>query len=143
MIRINMNTGGVISRLRGIRKAIPDEVNKAVLAGAMLVEAEAKQRIQRGPKTGRVYTRGAISHQASAPGEAPATDTGRLVSSISHWIHDGGKKVLVGTVMPLGRWLEYGTRRMLARPWLWPSLEARRQQIVELVNKAIAKGMAK
>jgi hypothetical protein len=47
------------------------------------VEAGAKTRIQGGPKTGRQYRRkGGIIHQASAPGESPATDTGNLASDI-------------------------------------------------------------
>src|SRR5262245_6267985 len=34
------------------------------------------------PKSGRVYKRGNRTHQASAPGEAPAIDTGNLANSI-------------------------------------------------------------
>lgn len=34
------------------------------------------------PHTGRLYQRRSITHQASAPGEAPAIDTGALVNSI-------------------------------------------------------------
>ena len=33
-------------------------------------------------RSGRIYTRRSVTHQASAPGEAPAPDTGNLVASI-------------------------------------------------------------
>jgi hypothetical protein len=71
------------------------EAGKIALAGALNVERYAKQSM-RGPKHGRTYRRGAITrkrkkgpvvvgykfHRASAPGEAPAVDTGKLINSI-------------------------------------------------------------
>lgn len=35
-----------------------------------------------GPRSGRIYRRGKIVHRASAPGEPPAVDTGKLKNSI-------------------------------------------------------------
>ena len=47
------------------------------------VEGRAKVLIHTSPASGKVYARGKNSfHHASAPGEAPATDTGFLVNSI-------------------------------------------------------------
>jgi len=62
------------------------------------------------------------THQASAPGQYPATDTGRLVSSV-RMLPDVGTSYVVGTNVEYGRWLEFGTSRMAARPWLLPSFE--------------------
>jgi hypothetical protein len=72
--------------------------------GAHLVVRTAKDGIRKGPKTGRVYThrfpsvfaggarrpqdRRGRPHQASAPGEYPAADTGNLMRSI----HDEHEK---------------------------------------------------
>ncbi len=48
------------------------------------------QRPMRGPKSGRVYRRKSVVHRASAPGEAPAIDTGILRFSIAVKIGDSG-----------------------------------------------------
>ena len=95
-----------------------------VVSISALVQSEAIKSIQRGTKTGRVYKRGSVEHQASAPGEAPATDTGALVSSI-HRV-DGELVAAVGTGLEYGRNLEFGTKKMKARPWLFPALESAR-----------------
>lgn len=95
-----------------------------VVSISALVQSDAIKSIQRGTKTGRVYKRGSVEHQASAPGEAPATDTGALVSS-THRV-DGELVAAVGTGLEYGRDLEFGTKKMKARPWLFPALESAR-----------------
>ena len=57
---------------------IPDLVRKITFG----VETTGKILVQTSPATGKVYKRGKVLHQASAPGEAPATDLGFLVNSI-------------------------------------------------------------
>lgn len=47
------------------------------------IESNAKVLIQTSPSSGRTYKRGkTATHQAAAPGEPPATDTGFLVNAI-------------------------------------------------------------
>jgi hypothetical protein len=69
------------NRLAGAPERLIKALEGAMTLHAYDVLAEANLSIQRGPKTGRVYKRGKVQHRASAPGEPPATDTGRLVSS--------------------------------------------------------------
>lgn len=88
------------------------------------VHRKAVDSIQRGSKTGRIYTRHGISHQASAPGESPATNTGRLASSIKMVVDETSTNVAVGTSVSYGKDLEFGTSKMQARPWLFPALES-------------------
>jgi hypothetical protein len=71
----------------------------------------------------------ATSHQASAPGEPPASDTGSLLGSVSHQIKVAETVYArVGTPLAHGLYLERGTHRqdgtvgMLPRPWLVPAL---------------------
>lgn len=66
----------------------------------------------------------------SKPGEAPNTDTGRLVQSIKFDFKNGGLIGRVGTNLKYGAWLEFGTRAMEARPWL--------SEAVRLVSKDVA-----
>ena len=94
--------------------------------------------IEKGPKTGRVYTtrfwtdsrnrlrvgEERVPHQASAPGQYPASDTGQLNSNIRIEPPTAGSLTgRVGTKIMHGRHLEFGTVKMAARPWLMPSFE--------------------
>lgn len=60
------------------------------------------------------------SHRASAPGEAPAMDTGQLVNSIGV-SKRGWMTVAVTAHTPYAMPLEFGTRKMAARPFFRPS----------------------
>jgi hypothetical protein len=104
---------------------------------AVRVQATAVRSIQRGPKSGRRYRRGSKWHQASAPGQAPATDTGALASSVARV--DGTMESAVGTGLNYGRDLEFGTSKMAARPWLLPALESQRQYFAAGINKLLEK----
>jgi hypothetical protein len=85
--------------------------------------------------TGRIYRRGSITHQASAPGEVPAVDTGQLrqslsidISRVSQGFSLAG--VLDGTiaVKKYAYDLEYGSRTAAARPFLRPVAEKLRNR---------------
>ena len=107
------------SATEDIREAVRAEVAQATLR----VHERSIDRIQRGNKTGFTYEKYVPrrTHQASAPFQAPASDTGRLASSIE-WRMDN----LEGTVftrVDYGRYLEFGTKSIEPRPWLLPSVE--------------------
>jgi len=103
------------------------EISQVVNATAQNVRTDAVKSIQRGPNTGRIYelTTPSRSHRASAPGEAPATDTGRLASSVSVRA-SGTMTAYVFTPIEYGPHLEFGTQNMAARPWLFPAMESQR-----------------
>ena len=83
----------------------------------------AVAKIQGPPKTGRVYEKynPRRTHQASAPGQYPAADTGSFGNSIKMELNTLDARV--GTGDERGPWFEFGTSKMLARPWLSPSFE--------------------
>jgi phage gpG-like protein len=54
-------------------------------------------------------------HIASAPGEAPAVDTGTLIGSIQ-MAQDSTLTAKVGTAVEYALYLELGTRKMQPRP---------------------------
>ncbi|MEQ8448244.1 MAG: hypothetical protein RIB97_01020 [Nitratireductor sp.] len=64
-----------------LKAKIKRAVKLGVARGVEAVHEEATSLILDGEKTGRVYRRRGVEHQASAPGQAPASDTGRLVQS--------------------------------------------------------------
>ena len=83
---------------------------------AMDTQQEAVRGIQRGPASGRPRADGS---RASAPGEFPMSDTGRLASNVDRILATPAKmQAKVGTNIIYGAYLEFGTSRMEARPWL-------------------------
>lgn len=59
------------------------EVTAVLELGATITQQEAVRSIQTGGRSGRIYVRRGRAHQASARGEAPASDTTKLESSIT------------------------------------------------------------
>jgi hypothetical protein len=109
------------------------EMARRVTACCLIVERHAKEllsvagtgvRAATIKSRGRVIRKGATVYGASpsAPGEPPHKQTGRLRASVTHELI--GLVGRVGTNLKYGRWLELGTRIVLARPWLRPSLAA-------------------
>lgn len=108
-----------VDKLHQLAAQIPGGAEAVVQKLAQDCEGHAKRQME-GERTGQIYLYGKVEHQASAPGEAPAVDTGFLKNSIVaqkegrlRWI------VLVGAVY--GIWLEYGTTHMAARPFMLPA----------------------
>lgn len=126
-----------------VRQSVANEINKAVYASAQKVATEAKKSILDGKKSGRFYRLRTVEHRASAAGEAPASDTGRLVNSIQSYATGNGEAITVagrGTVhyAPL---LEFGTARMAARPFLFPALEKSKAWIRQRLADALRRGL--
>lgn len=69
--------------------------------------------------------------RASKPGEPPHRRTGTLRNSIGYEIQ--GLLARVGTWLKYGYWLEWGTVKMEARPWLRPGLANNAKQIKDIV----------
>lgn len=132
------NADAVQQAIRRYGDAAVREIGKAVQAQAMDVRSDIQRRIQRGPKTGRTYLRSSVAHTASAPGEAPATDTGTLVSSIVFSRVDD-LTAQIESRLPYAAMLEFGTVHMDPRPAWTPSAEAKKPDFVRRVTDAIAR----
>jgi HK97 gp10 family phage protein len=111
-------------QLRRLSDDLRDEAGKAVLATAVELRADIVRSIQRGPASGITYKKSNPTriHTASAPGEAPMSDTGRLANSIT-FDRIGDLTATVGSQLNYAPWLEYGTSRMAARPFFRPAVE--------------------
>ena len=135
----------VVAQLSKLGDLGESEAFKAIHASLYRVHGVAVKKIMQGPKSGRIYerTKGrnlSTTHQASAPGQPPATDTGVLASSI--YVKKTGRlSGQVGTDKEYGFWLEYGTRSIEPRPWLAPSLDENRDWILDKFRKALDKAV--
>jgi HK97 gp10 family phage protein len=111
-----------------------------IFQSANFCRNHAIQNIARGTKTGRLYTRNGIQHQASAVGEYPATDTGELIASIAVEIDADKLGASVQATAPHAEYLEFGTSKMRARPFLQPSAEATRPRMRAFLRKVLGTG---
>lgn len=108
-------------------KAAEESAKKRATLAAFMVQGFAQKSIQRvsvgeqGTRTSRGFKR---SVTVSKPGDAPNTDTGRLVSSIRVKFSKAERAAFVFTKLDYAFWLEFGTSEMMARPFLKPALNA-------------------
>lgn len=133
---VEWNSADIIARARA-------GAAKGVVAGTELVRGEAISLILDTPKTGRIYRRRGVEHRASAPGEPPASDTGRLVNSIKS---DFGKleSQLTGTVVAgtsYAAYLEFGTSRMEPRPFMRPALANKKSEVEGVITAAVREAL--
>jgi len=152
-------------RLTGLPQRVRDQLAAVVSVAAHQVEAQAKLAIMDGPKTGRIYEKGerevsfttksgkqvaftarkgkkSRTHQASAPGEAPATDEGLLVSSIQTR-STGRLSAEVNVGAEYGETLELGSLdgKIAARPFLSKAVAEVRPGFEAAVDLAIKRAI--
>lgn len=119
-------------------------VRRAIAQSGVAFQREVKRLVNR-PGTGRVYKKpSGRLHQASAPGEPPAKDTGDYGRSIQldarKLKHKTRPSVRVGTLSDKGPWLEFGTLRIKRRPHFRPTIKKFRKQLTGLLGRIIRFG---
>ncbi len=128
----------LLKQLQAVGMASADVVQEVVYDLGFETSELASAGISGGGKSGRVYEYYYFTgpdgklrqgrkrdkpHQASAPGQYPASDSGQLASSVAFILKDGGNTALVGTNVKHGAYMEFGTSKIAPRPWLLPSFE--------------------
>lgn len=84
-------------------------------------------------------------YRASAPGEAPASDSGTLRKSFqaikSKESSSKGIKVAAGieTKEKYAKWLQNGTEKMAPRPFVKPILEKAKPEVIRILNEPYIK----
>lgn len=95
------------------------------------------QNAMQAPKHGRIHPSGRSSHTASAPGEAPAVDSGDLLGSLTLTlkVEDAGHnpRAEISTALSYAPLLEFGGLYTPARPFLRPGLEAAANEVSALL----------
>jgi len=132
------NMKKVLSQLDGLAKDMELPFQEVVKGGGQLIRAEAIKSIQTGAKSGVIYQmyNPRREHRASAPGQSPASDTGNLVSKII--VRQKSQDVTsVESNANYSAYLEYGTSKMEARPFMLPAFERSKKPIVDAVFKRV------
>lgn len=112
--------------ISSFEKSAQESARKRSTIAALEVESNAKKLIQ-AQSSGKTEVRNTRGNRrvvtVSAPGDAPNTDTGRLVSSIRTRFEKAKLSSFVFTKLKYAFFLEFGTSTMKARPFLIPALK--------------------
>ena len=103
-------------RIERMIENVQEEVKGALTESALLVERDAKIKVP--------------------------VDTGRLRSSISHSeeFEADNPAVVVGTNTEYASYIELGTSRQAAKPFLYPALSENRQRIQRKIAESVRRG---
>lgn len=130
-VRLVFHTKEVIKGLEdAAARRMSEAVNVVRNQALETLSGSRSGRTYKVPGTGRTYT-------ASAPGEPPAQASGELRQSVKTMIVSEAKKLigLVGSDSKHAAPLEFGTRRMAARPWLKISFEKALPAIKDILSR--------
>ena len=139
MARVRVKVVRQNSRHDSAIKDYTTDMRRLVGRAANLVRNTAVISINQGAKSGGIYEKynPRRTHRASAAGEPPATDTGYLVSNIFTNIDTDGLGASVESRAAYSSFLEFGTSKMAARPFLQPALEENKPRIRRLEQQMV------
>jgi|TARA_R100000773_G_C4221176_1_gene120144 HK97 gp10 family phage protein len=125
--------------LTGISADIRKKMQQVIVYGINATRNTAVDNILRGAKSGETYVKynPRRTHQASASGQFPASDTGFLANNIVTNLQGNGLEGEVISQAEYSQYLEYGTSKMGARPFMQPSLEQNRPKIRARLRKLL------
>lgn len=112
-------------------------VDIALERAARKVQAEAISLIKTTSKTGHKWKN--LPNKSSAPGEPPATQSGKLATDVLYWKTGNQWKVGVkngAESSAYASYLEYGTERMKPRPFMRPAFWNVETEISEIIKVA-------
>lgn len=94
-------------------KALPEQIEQALIAIGLTAESYAKR-------------------------DCPV-DTGRLRNSITHEVRMNENAVYIGSNVEYAAFVEIGTKRMKARPYLRPAAANHTEEYKDLVKQALSR----
>lgn len=124
--------------ITGMSEDMRAEVGKAVMGTAVELRRDVIKSVQSGPASGRVYQKynPRRTHQASAPGQAPMSDTGRLANSV-YFDTVNQLTATVGSRLIYALYLEYMPPTRGGRPFFRPAVEAVRVKFNARLEAAV------
>ena len=108
-----------------IKEALEDQVEQALIAVGITAENNAKCEITR-----------AVYDTPESPSYAR---TGRLRNSLTHSVEMNEKAVYIGSAVEYAAYVELGTSRMRARPYLRPAVANYTDEYKNLIKQALSR----
>ena len=105
-------------------------------ASAIYLKGKVKEALNRSQGRKKSQGKKGIHYKGldpSKPGEEPKKVVGFLQRSIAHEVSDDGKEAYVGSNLPQSLYLELGTSKMAARPFLRSTLLKEQDAIGKIV----------
>ncbi len=142
MIKIVDNTAFVV--IKKSMMTFKEGIRRGLLNVAPEMVREVRRLINSPIKTGRIYKIGGQLHQASAPGEAPATLTGKLAESVSFKV-SSHTQLIIGdkaNIAPYGKFLEGNfPNRIAPRPHLKPGALSKSRELGQALIRGVGREM--
>jgi HK97 gp10 family phage protein len=131
-----MSMADIFKNIEALKSKAEAETARAVRATAQAIRNDAIISVKSHLSAGEVYTRGTVKHVASKPGSPPNQDRGTLTRNIRVTMNDD-LTADISSNAPYSAALEFGTRKMAARPFMTPAVEGQRVKHKERLQKAI------
>lgn len=112
------------SNMDAVLEALGEQLGQAMIAIGMTAESNAKQEI-----TKAVYD--------TPESKSGYVRTGRLRNSITYGVDTNEPAVYIGSNVEYAPYVELGTSKMRARPFLKPAVENYGEQYQELLKQAM------
>ena len=112
----------------GFLRAIDSETDRNLKRAGLFLVKEIKKSINSPGRSGA---------KRSRPGNPPLRQSGSLYKSITRQRKNNEERV--GTNLDHGLYLEFGTRKMAARPFLRPAIIKNKKKIAKIILKGSTK----
>lgn len=125
-----------------LENALTEEIVTALMRGGMIIEADAKRRCP--TDTGRL--KASIWNDVEridtttfrlSVGASGETKTTVGIKREKNWLGKSHAKYGVGTNVEYAKFVEFGTSKMAARPFLRPAVDAKAKDVVDEIRGSI------
>lgn len=127
---VTWNGPAVLAKVRGATVV-------GLQRGVEAVHEEATSLVLNTPKTGRWYGK----HQASAPGEPFASDTGDLLASATTAVDANALTANLNYSSDHAAVMEYGSAKIAPRSYARPALSNKREEILADIADEVRKAL--
>lgn len=124
--------------IEGYMKELKGDMGKNIEKACIHLAKRIKQKLSSGSpgerhvtKSGVYYTR---KDEPSEPGQPPKLLTGQLRQSIAYEVDKPALTGVVGTNLKYGAYLELGTSKMAARPYLRSTLMEEEKKLGDILS---------
>lgn len=115
-----------------------NDATKITEGAADYMAENMKKSILTGAKSGQQYYSNGKRHQSSSPGQAPANNSGALVRSIK--VKKNGLNATISIEKDYAIFLEFGTSKMRARPFIIPAFLKTKKWFTDKLNRLSSRG---